>query len=342
MASASVFTRVGLFPSLSGELFFLILLPVIAVVTALVVYFSPQYFELVFLLDLWLLGYHHVIATFSRLAMDSESFKQHWWLVFVLPILVVMAVFSLSNYFGVAGVATIYLYWQWFHYTRQSEGVLKAYARKSASLRAFTSVDRVCFYALPVAAFIWMLSRGETHFLYMPLWVLPVAKNVALCLLVISALLAVLWFLRRLGELRNGTGSVNVLLYGVGHYFIYSIAYVIIDQINIGWLCINIWHNAQYIIFVWVFNRNRFGGGVRSGALVISYLSQPGRSFMYFGFFIIATYFIYSFVEVGIENGFKGDLFEAAVIVYASINFHHYVVDSLIWKLRRPSVSRHI
>jgi hypothetical protein len=28
----------------------------------------------------------------------------------------------------------------------------------------------------------------------------------------------------------------------------------------------------------------------------------------------------------------------AAVMIYQTVNFHHYVVDALIWKLRRPAL----
>ncbi len=49
---------------------------------------SPQWLELIVTLDLWLLGYHHVISTFTRLCFDRQSMRQHWFLLFGLPPLV--------------------------------------------------------------------------------------------------------------------------------------------------------------------------------------------------------------------------------------------------------------
>lgn len=334
--------RGGLFAGWMGDLSFLVLMPIVAIASGVFVYFHPHYFELVFLLDLWLLGYHHVIATFSRLLMDSDSRGKHLWLISLLPLLVVVCVFILSQVAGSAAIATIYLYWQWFHYSRQSEGIAKAYARKSNKAVEFKRFDTICFYALPLAAFVWMLSRGESEFLFMPIWVLPVSSEIAFFALLCAVPLSVFWLVRRWVGWRSNEESISLLLYGLGHYAIYLIAYVLIDQINSGWLSINIWHNAQYIMFVWLFNQNRYRSGVEPGAKVISYISQRGRGFIYFGFFFLITYMVYSGIELAIDSFFSVNVFEVAVIVYAAINFHHYIVDSLIWKLRKKSVSRYV
>ncbi|UTA48885.1 hypothetical protein L1F30_04900 [Simiduia sp. 21SJ11W-1] len=341
MGSISL-SRGGLFSGWFGDCSFLILLPIVAIASGAFVYFNPRYFELVFLLDLWLLGYHHVIATYSRLLMDAGSRSRHLWLVSVLPLLVVVSVFALSKLAGSAAIATVYLYWQWFHYSRQSEGIAKAYLRKSKKAKGFDHVDTLCFYAVPLAAFIWMLSRGESEFLFMPIWVLPVSDKLAFFALLCAVPLGVVWLARRWVGWRTNEEPITLLLYGLGHYAIYLVAYVLIDQINSGWLSINIWHNAQYIMFVWLFNQNRYRSGIEPGAKLISYLSQPGRGVIYFGFFVLVTYVVYSGIEVALDGYSAANVFEVAVIVYAAINFHHYIVDSLIWKLRKQSVSKYV
>jgi hypothetical protein len=32
----------------------------------------------------------------------------------------------------------------------------------------------------------------------------------------------------------------------------------------------------------------------------------------------------------------------AGLIIYQTINFHHYIVDSLIWKLRKPKLRQNL
>ena len=29
-----------------------------------------------------------------------------------------------------------------------------------------------------------------------------------------------------------------------------------------------------------------------------------------------------------------------ALVIYSAINFHHYIVDSYIWKMRKPSIQK--
>ena len=44
---------------------------------------------------------------------------------------------------------------------------------------------------------------------------------------------------------------------------------------------IAIWHNSQYILFVWMQNRRRFEKGIDPQARFLSYISQPRRIWLY-------------------------------------------------------------
>src|SRR5689334_5551138 len=71
----------------------------IAIAAASIVIGQPALFVTVFLLNGWLLGYHHVISTFTRLTFDSDSFHQNRFLVVWLPIFVLGGVILLSALF---------------------------------------------------------------------------------------------------------------------------------------------------------------------------------------------------------------------------------------------------
>ena len=107
---------------------------VIAVASGALVVMDARLFAPILMLDLWLLGYHHVISTYTRLCFDRGSFRRHRFLVLWLPFLVLAATLALALGFGLWVLGSIYLYWQWFHYTRQSWGVSQIYRRKSAGL----------------------------------------------------------------------------------------------------------------------------------------------------------------------------------------------------------------
>lgn len=74
---------------------------------------NPSLFPLLFVLNAWLLGYHHVASTFTRLTFDSTSFKEYRFLVTWLPLIVLAAVVVTCLALGNWILTTIYLYWQW-------------------------------------------------------------------------------------------------------------------------------------------------------------------------------------------------------------------------------------
>ena len=84
----------------------------LALASGAIVVAEPGLFPLVLFADLWLLGYQHVVSTFTRLAFDGESFRQHRFLVLGLPVVVLVAVFAAAWAFGGWILATTYLYWQ--------------------------------------------------------------------------------------------------------------------------------------------------------------------------------------------------------------------------------------
>ncbi len=93
---------------------------------------EPSLFPRILFLDLYLLGYHHVVSTFTRLAFDRDSFLEHRFLVVWLPIIVLLTVVSVVVVVGGWVLPTAYFYWQWFHYTRQSYGIERVYRAKAS------------------------------------------------------------------------------------------------------------------------------------------------------------------------------------------------------------------
>ena len=103
--------------------------------------------------------------------------------------------------------------------------------------------------------------------------------------------------------------------------------YVVISNIDYGWLGINIWHNAQYILFVWYFNNQRASKQNARG--VVPWLSKSHRFILYMALSVGASTVVYLTLRETIAA------LVTPVVVYQAINFHHYVVDSVIWKVRR-------
>ncbi|MBY5991771.1 hypothetical protein [Ferrimonas balearica] len=317
-------------------------IPVLAILTAYYALYRPEHFIRILTLDLFFLGYHHVIATYTRLSYYQDRPEEMRFLVYYLPAMVLAAV-SLTALAGFSWVIfTLYLHWQWWHYTRQSEGISKSLQFKTGSDNQHGGLARAVFYLVPLTAFLAMSARQPETFLFTKVWTLPVPGPLLWALVTVTGLSALWWLVGALRGLFQGQVSPAHLLYLLSHHGVYLVAYVLIEDITIGWLAINIWHNFQYILFVWHFNANRFREGVDPKHRVISWLVQPRMALVYAAFCILATALFYGAVDGALGLLQPHTSLPLVLIAYQSINFHHYIVDSYIWKIRRKEVKRTI
>lgn len=327
------------------DVFFIVMIPLLGIAAAIIAGMGPMAFETVLSLNLFFLGYHHVISTYTRLGVSQLNSNETRFLTLVLPFLVFGFVAACAYFGEIWVVPTIYLHWQWWHYTRQSEGISKAIRFKIKSCEGGDErFNRLVFYAVPVAAFAVMSARDPATFLFVEVETLPISMSVALGLVIIAVSLQLVWLWNQIGALKQGTLKLQHFGYLLSHQAIYWVAYAAFDNIDIGWIAINVWHNSQYIAFVWHFNTQRFRDGFTRKHPILSWLTQPGvvRIIAYFFLCLLITYYFYEGVSWSVR--FLGDysVLPIGIIAYQTINFHHYIVDTLIWKLRKPTVRENI
>jgi hypothetical protein len=321
-------------------------LPVVALITALTVMAKPEWFGVVLAIDLWLLGYHHVLATFTRTALDRESFRRYWALNLLVPVLVFSALFALavSSNSAALWITTLYLHWQLFHYIRQSEGIAKAYAGRGGRRPSIISdpVFRVALYAVPITSFLTMAARGQNNFLGFPVWLPQLSTSALIACWVATLLLCTGAIARGIRSYRAGELTPQHLTFVLSHYLVFTIAYAGIRDIALSWLMANIWHNGQYLAFVWAQNRQRFNDRIDDRHRLLSTLSQRKNAWLYVGFCLTLTFATYS-VASWIQQPLKQltGLGEMAllVVIYQSINFHHYIIDAFIWRRPKPKTT---
>ena len=148
-----------------------------------------------------------------------------------------------------------------------------------------------------------------------------------------------MWAARRLVAIAQGRLAAVHTLYLLTHIAIFSVAYVWLSDITFGFLMINIWHNCQYILFVWMQNRRRFDKGIDPRARFLSYLSQPGRIWLYLLACTAIAGAVYGGLLQTIDWLFFAGL-SATLVLYQIVNFHHYIVDALIWRSPKPTPPR--
>ena len=151
------------------------------------------------------------------------------------------------------------------------------------------------------------------------------------------------WVLLRLNAWRHGDVAPAHTLYMASHHVIFFIGYLLVEDVTHGWLVINIWHNAQYILFVWLQNNNRFRGGIDPAARSLSTLCQSDKILRYFATCLALSTLAY--VAIKVSSVAIGDVgVPLIILIYQTINFHHYIVDGVIWRSRKskavpPAVS---
>jgi hypothetical protein len=307
-----------------------------AVVTA-----NPALYAAVVMADLWFLGYHHVVSTYTRLGFSSRSLVRNRFVALYLLLAIVAATTILAFTAGAWAVASAFLYLQWFHYMRQGYGISRMYFRTTAAGQTAGARDWIAdavIYTVPVFAIAYRSTTMGDLFLAMPVKTV-VLPQAAITVLAVAAALAVgAWFVRMGLRVAADTADLRYEGFILSHVLIFLAGYVLTADANVGWLAINIWHNLQYVLVVWMVNVKRYAGRVDADEPLLSRISQPGRPLTYFACCLLITTVIYLGLNRVTVLVMGGGL-AATLGIYMGINFHHYVVDALIWKRRsvRPA-----
>jgi len=316
---------------------------------------SKEFLGTIIFFDLWLLGHHHVVSTFTRLCFDRKSFEEHRFLVVKLPFIVigcvVFAVFGVgawrmlyfSGAIGTIGevfnsgkwvLTTTYLYWQWFHYTRQSYGVERMYRRNApAGSLIYDGLTKYALYLLPLAGILYRSWKAQPTFVGLEVMYFPVHIYVVYAASAAAAVASILWLGAAVMAMVRGQLAVPHFMYVLSHHVIFLTGYILIDDITVGWLVLNVWHNIQYILFVWWANHKKFNDEIDPERPLISMLSRKKNFIIYMLVCIgIATLVFEGLHIIGSPTG---DAVSWAMIVAMVLNFHHYVVDGVIWRRKK-------
>ncbi|MBI1216474.1 MAG: hypothetical protein GC185_11740 [Alphaproteobacteria bacterium] len=315
---------------------FLIFGPVLLGLAAGATWFTTQaVFITVLTINLWTLGYHHVIATYTRLCFDKASFRRSWWMIFLLMPVVLGGVIWLAKYAGLWVIATIYLYAQWFHYSRQSWGISRAYERNAphgyVADRSWQT--QAAFYSFPVWGILYRSWQHPHTFLTMPIKVLPVTHDLVILTGMICVSLFGIWLARVYSDWRKGVLPVAYTCFMLSHFATFTVAYILMPNLDSGWIIVNVWHNLQYIMFVWLFNNRNYRAGVNPKAKLLSFLSQTRHAALYFLTTLALTFIVYKGVRLSVASSSADKALMVAAVIYMTINFHHYIVDAIIWRM---------
>lgn len=335
-------TNTGWLKDRPFDLTLIVGITVLASAMGFAVALMPSLFLPLLAFHTWCFGFDHVIATFTKLAGAPEDRRRNRFLIWGLPFLMLGATLLIGQTAGLGVLNTTYFLFQWFHTTRQSWGVAQSYRRAAGGLAWDPPwLSEVTLWCIPIVGILHRCQQQPTEFLYMDLYLPKVPQAAVLVATIVAAVLVGYFGWTRLVALRRGQLSLPHTLYMGTHFFVFAVGYLVIDNLMAGWLLVNVWHNVQYLAYVWMHNRRRFDGNVRADARILSWICQPGwqRGVGYFvGCLAISTplFAAIYFLTGQADQWMGGKLISLTVVVALTVNFHHYIVDGIIWKRGRP------
>lgn len=288
--------------------------------------------------DIWLLANPHIVATYVRIKALSSHARIYWFLVAVAPILVAVGLTVVALAYEAAGLFALYFALQAFHVSRQSHGIARRYDHRPHAPRH----GLPCFliYLFPVWGYLHRSAQAPDSFLGYPIWLPPVAQELAHATGIAAGIAALSWCVCLVYRRAARKESRVVDGFILSHLLVSWVGYVWINDITIGWLVVNVWHNIQYLIFVY---RQRPSDAaamrhevepIRGWEGRVKWARAPMAAVPFFlACSVVGAAFYTGAGIVGESLLWLG--LPTVLIAHFILNFHHYLADSMVWKRPR-------
>jgi hypothetical protein len=270
-------------------------------------------FSIIFLIDIWLLSHPHALITFFKTKTYLKFNKKMLITIFLITI----SCLSIVAYEkGSVGLYFIYFFWQWFHYFRQNYGISFSQLPKISPARS--KFEYGMSHLMPLLAMLTLFSKGPLDFLghYIHFFEMDSLNTTLHFLFILSG---VVWLSVNIPFLLKNKNVKEYFISTGSSFLLYYFAYIYVDQFIYGWLGLTIYHNIQYLFFIFkdrdfiveIFNKSRG---------VVFYFTITVVSMAFYGVVFLGTDLIsLRFIPF-------------ALVTVFSLNIVHYIVDSFIWK----------
>ena len=309
---------------------------------------SATMFMAVLFIDIWLFANPHVIATFSRIAFDRVHGRKHWFLLYLLPPLVLIGVTIAALAYGAEGLFTFYFIAQTYHVTRQSFGISRAYLKSNHENSRTDYLSEGLIYLIPLWGLAHRCGQSPVEFLGYSISLPEVPPIAVESISLLSIIWLSIWLIKTIYSAYRKALHSNHSLFVASHVFISFTSFIACENIAEGWLIFNIWHNVQYLLFVWVQNVRRFSqppyvseksNGKLTGfelttnicPFSLANMSRKGRIIPYYLLLVIIGAVLYQGLTLaGEQLAWLG--LPTVLVLHFTFNYHHYLVDGIIWK----------
>jgi hypothetical protein len=312
-----------------------------ALSVAAVVAVRPSLWPYVVTADLWLLSFPHVASTFSRTAFRAADRREHRWLLVALPLLSLGGVAAIAGVAGIAALNGGYFFWQTFHYVRQGRGMYRA-LRHANGAEATDPLADWTMYLVALWAVAHRVAQRPTTFLSVPIALPVIPAQVEIVCAITAALAFFAYALRSVRDalLERCRLEPASSLYLLTQVVIFVAAYVVIDAPSIGWLAVNLWHNAQYLFFVYAWNNRRYAHRFHDNPddqpETLRWFVAPERWWLFYAGFAAIGAAMYTVAALLADASVAlFGLGATYLVLVHGINAHHYIADMVLWRAPR-------
>jgi hypothetical protein len=283
----------------------------------------------------------HTAATYMRVYATPESRKQFKLYGTYLPWVSLLLFIGAMCYQPMAScVVYIHLMWVFQHYTSQSYGIALIYCYKRGYMMSKLERDVFKYMLQAVAATvitrilcIRAFSPWDYYGLSMPFWNFPIWMFYVSELALVSLTLVWVGLIVRKYFVEKKLIPLPTVM---------TVLCVATIGLSIGYANAMLWlwgaaffHGSQYCIVSLAYHLKERGlpEGMSTWDLSKALLTPAALKWM--GMVILAGVFIY----VGVPDFFSKFGFNFVVtasVIQACLNFHHFVTDAAIWRLRDP------
>jgi hypothetical protein len=278
----------------------------------------------------------HFAASTLRLYSQPANYTNHPFLTLGLPLvaLAVLAIcLTLPGLFG-RHLQALYLTWSPYHYAAQTFGLTLMYCHRSGV--RIDPLDRRMLYWICLLPFLraflgapnsglgWFISRQQLEQIPLAFEVLGWTTGILTWL---TFLLPVALLLRFVFVKRSGFPLIGVsMMVANGAWWIF------LDFVN-AFIIATIAHGLQYMAIVLIYHvreQSRQPGNERSVAYIAGTFYLKCLALGY------GLFYCWPYALVLLGAGYA----QSMLMVIATINLHHFIVDRYIWRLRKPETQK--
>lgn len=289
---------------------------------------------------IWALNWPHVFATSCRLYHSETARRQYPMTSYCVPVfmlLIAAVAFGYPQGFG-PYVIKVLLLWAPFHFSGQTIGITLMYLRRGGITLAPWMRSSVIGFAY--CAFMTQICQLESlptdipyATLAIPLLGVPV-WTVTLFRLLTHGFLAVLLLAAILLRTKEG---VKLPWIAALPLFVQYLWFVLGSDVYAFQLFVSALHGLQYLLIAWSMQLAVHAPWPTANP--VSFVAQ--KSLAWTGLILLGGATLFYLTPLALSQLGWGFSFTSAII-FAVLQFHHFFVDGVIWKLRDPRVSRYL